>query len=195
MYTQPERITLTYQGATFNRSLISLAIAVVSLLCFVFLKFKPEIPLPGAVAGPPLRKLALGMIIAFALISSISDALFVLDYKYFQKQVDCDKNNLYVIRKSGETVIPFSSISSVRLSNWGSKGVRGSSYIYIVGYQATDGRPKELDITLFLKMGKNFDLFEQWVQAKNPSAEIKNWSASIDPIVRLFRKKKDNGTH
>ena len=192
MYTQPERITLTYQGATFQRSLIYLAIAIASLLCFLFIKFRPEIPLPGAVAGPPLAKIALGMTIAFSLIASISDALFVLDCKFFQKQVDCDENNLYVIRKSGETTIPFSSISFVRLTNSGSKGVRGSSYIYVVGYQDSDGRSKELDITLFLKMGKNFDLFEKRLQTKNPAAEIKNWSTSIDPIIRFFRKKKDN---
>ena len=152
-------------------------------------------PPPGEVAGPPLAKIALGITIAFSLIASISDALFVLDCKFFQKQVDCDGDNLYVIRKSGETTIPFSSISSVRLSNWGSKGVRGSSSIYIIGYQDPDGRSKELDITLFFKMGKNFSLFEKWLQTKNPSAEIKNWSTSIDPIVRFFRKKKNNGTN
>jgi len=44
-------------------------------------------------------------------------------------------------------------------------------------------------------MGKNFNLFEKWLQVKNPSAEIKNWSTSIDPIVRFFRKKKNNGTN
>ena len=192
MYTQPERITLTYQGATFKRSLISLAIAIAALLCFLFIKFKPDIPPPGAVAGPPLAKIALGMTIAFALIASISDAWFVLDCTFFQKQVDCDEDNLYVIRKKEVTIIPLSSISFVRLTNWGSKGVRGSSSIYVVGYQDSDGRSKELDITLFLKMGKNFDLFEKRVQAKNPTAEIKNWATNIDPIIGFFRKKKDN---
>ena len=194
MHNPPERITLTYQGATFHRSLTSLAIAVVSLLCFFYIKFKPEIPPPGEMGGPPLGKLALGAIIAFSLITSIMDALFVLDYKFFQKQVACDEDNLYVIRKSGETVIPFPSISSVRLSSWGGKDIRGSFSIYIIEYLAPDGRSKELDITLYLTMGKNFGLFQECLQAKNPSVEIQNWSTSIGPFVRLFRRKKNNGS-
>ena len=92
MDTNLDRITLTYQGATFKRAFVCLAIAIVSWLVFTFFRFSPEVPPPGAVAGPSLGKLAVGMLIVFSIIFGIQEALFVAGVQFLRKRIECDED-------------------------------------------------------------------------------------------------------
>jgi hypothetical protein len=183
---------LTYEGATFKRSRIYLWIAVICFLVVRFVKFSPQAPSPGDVAGPPIADLLLGLIGIVAFVFAIMDASFVLDLRLFKKTIECDQGNLYLTRKDQETTIPFSAITSLRLSLTGfnSRNVRGAYWIYLIDYTDMSGKSKQTEITVYNKMSGHFELFEKRLKEKNPSVEIKNWATSLDWVVRLFKKKK-----
>ena len=193
MDTNLDRIVLTYQGATFKRAFVCLAIAVVSWLVFTFLRFSPEVPPPGTVAGPPLGKLTAGMLIVFSIIFGIREVLFVLGVRFFRKRIECDEDNLYIIGKEVESTVPFLSIYAVKLSSSGiNRSVRGNYATYLIKYKEPDGRPEDRAIDIYFRNGNNFRLFIQRLQQKNPAVEVKNWSTSLDGIVNLLRKKKND---
>jgi hypothetical protein len=194
MDTNLGRIILTYQGATFKRTFVCLAIAIISWLVFTFFRFSPEVPPPGTVAGPSLGKLAVGMLIVFSIIFGISEVLFVVGVQFFRKRIECDEDNLYIIRKDDvESTIPFLSIYAVKLSSAGiNRSVRGTYTTYLIKYKEPDGRSEDRAIDIYSKNGNNFRLFIQWLQQKNPAVEVKNWSTSLDGLFSLFRKKKND---
>lgn len=68
-----------------------------------------------------------------------------------------DEKNLYITRRNNETVVPLNTITSIRLASNGGVG------------------------------SDNFNLFKERVQYYNPSVEIRNWSTSLDGLIRLFR--------
>jgi hypothetical protein len=189
-----EKRFLNYQGASFKRSLYYLIGASVTSLACVFIKFKPTIPSPGEVAGPPLVKILLGFAAICLVISAILDALFVWYQNDLRTQLFAfDQENFYVIRKDGTEQIPLQNIFEIALSSGSQKGVRGYSNDYRISY-TSDGEQKDVLVSIYYRMRANFDDFKQIVSTKNPSVKMKNWATSLDGIFRLFKKRKTRDT-
>ena len=181
--TGKTRIVLSYEGATFTRTFVYISLALIGLLIVKFIKFPTPPPPPGAVAGPPIADLVIGFLAAAFLICGILDFLFVLQYKYFHKKIECDQDNLYVTDKNGESTTPLKQVNSILLTTAGSQGVRGISRVYLIQYEGNDGA-KQMRLAVYVKMRDNFGLFKEWVKQKNPSVEIKNWATSLDGLSR-----------
>ena len=183
-----QRLYLNYQGATFHRARTLSAVAVVLFLIVYFVKFPRQTPPPGAVAGPPLADIFLGFAAVLCVLYAIMDALFVVGTRY-RGEKSFDEDNLYIIRRGKETIIPLDTITSIRLASSGiNNGVRGTSVDYVIEYDY-DNRSREVEITIYRPTQDSFNLFKERVQRKNPSVEIKNWSTSLDGLIRLFRRK------
>jgi len=188
--TTGERRFLNYQGASFKRSLYYLIGASVAFLPFVFIKFKPTIPPPGEVAGPPLVKILLGFAAICLILSAILDALFVWYQNYLRSQLFAfDQENFYIIRKDGTEQVPLQNIFEIALSSGSQKGVRGYLNDYRISY-TSDGEQKDVLVSIYYRMRANFNDFKQIVSTKNPSVKMKNWATSLDGIFRLFKKRK-----
>ena len=79
---------------------------------------------------------------------------------------------------------------SIRLHFGGSTQTgRGLASVFIVKYEWEEGQIRDFEITVFRKMAGNYWEFVKQVQVQNPSVEVKNWFTSLDPIIRLFRKR------
>jgi hypothetical protein len=194
--TTDEKRFLNYQGASFKRSLYYLIGACVTYSACVLIKFKPSIPPPGAVAGPPLPQIFLGMAsFSFALFA-ILDVFFVLYQNFLRtKQFAFDPENFYIIRKDSTELIPLKNIFQIALatSAVSKNSVRGYSDYYRISYK-NDGEEKDILITIYSRMEENFNDFRKFVKEKNPSVEIKNWSTSLYWIFRMFKKRKSRDT-
>lgn len=186
--TPSPRHILTYQGATFRRALYYLAAAIVILLIIVFVKFPRQPPPHGAVAGPPLVEMLLGFAGVVCLISAIMDTLFVVGIRYGSVK-GFDENNLYVTRRGQEKVIPLNMITNIRLASNGGVGndIRGTYAVFMIDYD-NNGLARETEICVYRRQNDNFNLFKERVQYCNPSVEIRNWSTSMDGLIRLFRR-------
>jgi len=190
-----EKRFLNYQGASFRRSFYYLIGAVVCFLVFTFIKFKPSIPPPGLVAGPPLVKILLGFAAVCLVLSAIMDAIFVWYQNYLRTQLFAfDQDNFYIIRKEGTEQIPLQHIFEIASTSSGvQKGVRGYCNDYRISYNS-DGEQRDVLVGIYYRMKDNFRDFRQIVSNKNPSVKMKNWATSLDPIFRLFKKRKSRDT-
>jgi hypothetical protein len=190
-----EKRFLNYQGASFKRSLYYLGGATATYLACIFIKFKPAIPAPSEVAGPPMVKILLGFAALCLTLSAILDALFVWYQNYLRSQLFAfDQENFYIIRKDGTEQIPLQNIFEITLTSSGvQKGVRGYSNNYRISYNS-NGEQKDVLVGIYYRMRVNFNDFKQIVSSKNPSVKIKNWATSLDPIFRLFKKSKSRET-
>jgi hypothetical protein len=190
-----EKRFLNYQGASFKRSLYYLAGAGTTYLACVLIKFKPSIPPPGAVAGPPIPQMLLAFTSFIFTLYAIVDALFVLYQNYLRTQKFAfDEQNFYIIRKEDTEEIPLQNIfqialASVRFQN----GVRGDYDNYRISYNS-DGEDKNFVIRIYTRMRENFEDFRMYAKERNPSVDIKNWATSLDWIFRMFKKKKSRDT-
>jgi hypothetical protein len=184
------RITLSYEGATYKRALICASICVVTIIIFVSARKVMIAMPPGSNAyGPSGAGLISGCVIFFSLFTAISEALFVSYFKFFARQIECDGENLYIKRQQAETTIPLGDITTIRLTTTWGNGIRGNFVVYRIAY-VDNGEKRETRITVYSKMGHNFDQFEKRVKARNPSVEIKNWATSFDGVIRWFRKRR-----
>ncbi|HEY8970426.1 MAG TPA: hypothetical protein VIM64_15080 [Puia sp.] len=184
------RHILTYQGATFRRTGYYLIAAGIMVLIIVFVKFPKETPPPGSVAGPPLVDLLLGFAGIACVISAIMEALFVVGVRYGSVK-SFDDHNLYITRRSKETVIPLHTITSIRLASGGlGNDIRGTYAVFLIDYD-NNGLTRETEICVYRRQQENFNLFKESVQYWNPSVEIRNWSTSLDGLIRLFRRRRN----
>ena len=184
------RHILTYPDATFLRTGYYLATAGVIALIIVFVKFPKETPPPGAVAGPPIADILLGFAAIAAVITAIMEALFVVGVRNGSVK-SFDDHNLYITRRNKETVIPLDTITSIRLASGGvGNDIRGTYAVFLINYD-NDGLSRETEICVYRRQNNNFDLFKDSVQQHNPSVEIRNWSTSLDGLIRLFRRRRD----
>jgi len=116
------------------------------------------------------------------------DALFVVGVR-FGSIKSFDEKNLYIARRNNETVVPLNTITSIRLASNGGVGndIRGTYAVFIIDYDS-NGLSRETEICVYRRQKDNFNLFKERVQYYNPSVEIRNWSTSLDGLIRLFRR-------
>jgi hypothetical protein len=183
--------SLSYQVATFRRTIVFFVISLTFLSAFLFLKFKPQAAMSDTVEGPPVQKILLGIAALFLMFYALSDAFFVLKSKYFQKQVDFDRSNLYIRRKNEVVTIPLEKFTEVFYSMGGRTTVRGAFCKYDIRYMTYD-EENELSISVFYKMRENLVLFEKRVKERNPLVMIRTWDSGSEWLRRLFFGTKNS---
>ena len=184
---EQERVFLSYEGATFRRSLIFLLLALALLLAFQLVHFPKHAPAQVPVGGPSLAKILLGFAIIFIFLFGIADGAFVTGQRLFARKISFDDFNLYVTRKSTERVIPLANIHAIFLTAASMRTpTRGALSVYRITY-AQDRGEEKLYLKVYPKMNSQFNQFTLRVKELNPEVQIRQWAASLD---WLFARKK-----
>src|ERR1700744_2171743 len=129
-----DRLALSYPvPENFRRPWIYLLCALVLFFACIFVTFPANTPVVvsgrASPAGSPLLKMMAGFVSAAFMLSAISDAIFLLMYKYFKEEISFDQTNLYIDFKESESAGPLGNISAIEFSaimiqrkNLGSEG-------------------------------------------------------------------------
>lgn len=190
-----EKRYLSYQGANFKRAGIYFVIAWILLCGCYFINFKPSVPPPGGVPGPPLSQILMMVIAICLILNCISDLLFVTNQNYLQtKKYAFDSKNFYIIEGNSISQIPLEKIFQLSLVyRQLNSGTRGYSRSYRISFRV-EGEEKEIILVVYAKMSKNYEDFKKLVIEKNPSLEIIDAVTNFDWIGRLIKKSKSKST-
>jgi hypothetical protein len=182
-----ERVFLSYEGATFRRSLIFLLLALALLFTFELVNFPKHVSAPAQAGAPSLAKILLGFAIIMLFLFGIADGLFVTGQRLFVRKVSFDDFNLYITGKSAERAIPLACIHDIFLTAAIIRTpTRGALSVYRITFSQDQGEQK-LYVKVYPKTNRQFNQFSLRVRELNPEVQIRQWATSLD---WLFARKK-----
>jgi len=174
------RTPLTSPPPTFKWVYITFGAAI----CFAIIF---EIAVRSSPTHPAFEIVCvLGAMLSFAF--TIGQTTNVVTYRYLRKPLEFDEHNLYIMRKDGETAIPFTDILEIRYAFYNKNSFRFNAN-YRIRYRLDD-RGQEALITVFRDNRPTFDQFTKLVQTVNPLLKITNWSITGEDLLWRFRNRK-----